>query len=52
MWPQISCPPVYNGTPSLLEHSFGTTYAKFMENLYKLYGDLDDHSCWGYDHVK
>ena len=52
MWPQISRPSIYNGTSSSFEHSSGTTYAKFLENRYKLYGDLDDHSRRGYNHFE
>ena len=44
MWPQISRPPIYNGTSSSLEHSFKVAYAEFLENRHKLHGDLDDHS--------
>ena len=52
MWPQISNLSIYNGAPSLFEHSSGAAYAKFVENHHKLYGDLDDHSQRGYDHFE
>ena len=34
MWPQISCPSIYNGTSSSSEHSSKTAYAEFMENCH------------------
>ena len=51
MRPQISYPPIHNGASPPLEHSSGAAYTEFLENLHKLYGDLDDHSQWGYDHT-
>ena len=44
MWPQISCPPIHNGASPPPKHSSRAAYAKFLENVHKLYGDLDDHS--------
>ena len=52
MWPKVSRSSIYNGSPSLYEHSFGTAYVEFMENRHKLYSDLDDHSRKGYDHLE
>ena len=37
-------PSIHYGAPSPPKHSPMTTYAKFLEDRYKLYGDLDEHS--------
>ena len=47
---KVSRPPIHYGAIKSPEHCSRATYAEFMEDCYKLYGDLDDHCSWGHDH--